>query len=261
MKLNLKSRKMAHLGHLLSFSIIALLSLYIASSFTSPSEEQKCSLVFPEDYAGHDYPELLSCDDLHAKLISELNNAAERARKEEAKAKAAEAEKAAQKAAQELREQEEAKALAAEKEAAEKVVYPLEAKDWYITSLYQEDRGSYSHTGVDFGVHLRTQDRAVSASRGVVTFAGEAYNTPYPGCGIMVAVYHSNYDLTTLYCHLSSILVSEGESVEAGSPVGIIGTTGLSTGIHLHFGIVQGVDIFAEERKIDPLAWLEERVR
>jgi murein DD-endopeptidase MepM/ murein hydrolase activator NlpD len=54
----------------------------------------------------------------------------------------------------------------------------------------------------------------------------------------------------TIYMHLEEILVSQGEVVDIGQLIGIIGTTGRSTGPHLHFEVdIQGTPV-------NPLTWL-----
>jgi len=75
----------------------------------------------------------------------------------------------------------------------------------------------------------------LSADTGTVTFAG-CLNWGY-GCHIMVD--HGN-GYQTLYAHLSSISVSAGQAVSQGQQIGVMGSTGRSTGAHLHFEIRQG---------------------
>ena len=83
------------------------------------------------------------------------------------------------------------------------------------------------HTGIDFrddygaGIRVTAAGKVISAGR-------------TGGYGNMVEVDHGN-GLTTRYGHLSQILVSEGQSVEAGAVIGKLGSTGRSTGPHLHY--------------------------
>jgi murein DD-endopeptidase MepM/ murein hydrolase activator NlpD len=86
----------------------------------------------------------------------------------------------------------------------------------------------------------------ISADTGVVSFAG-CINWGY-GCHIIVD--HGN-GYQTLYAHLSSINVSVGQSVGRGEGIGIMGSTGRSTGTHLHFEIRSGGVLQ------DPLAYLK----
>ena len=87
------------------------------------------------------------------------------------------------------------------------------------------------HTGVDFARSCGTKTSAVAP--GVVTFAGW-HGSAY---GYRVEVRHSE-DLVTTYSHLSRVGVRVGDKVSTGSTVGFVGTTGLSTGCHLHFETV-----------------------
>ena len=89
-------------------------------------------------------------------------------------------------------------------------------------------RGRRNHYGIDLG--LRTGDPVVSA------FNGKVRITRYDrgGYGYYVVVRHPN-GLETVYGHLSEIKVFEGQSVVAGQTIGLGGSTGRSTGPHLHF--------------------------
>ena len=91
------------------------------------------------------------------------------------------------------------------------------------------------HTGVDFGASIGTPVKA--ALGGEVVGVG---NTDLiPGCysyGKWVMVSHPD-GLSTLYAHLSTQLVSKGQSVGTGDILGYSGATGYATGPHLHFGV------------------------
>lgn len=85
------------------------------------------------------------------------------------------------------------------------------------------------HGGIDIAAPSGTP---VHASRaGKVTFSGIAR-----GYGNLVIVEH-DYGYETYYGHLSRLLVRTGETVEQGSKLGLVGSTGLSTGPHLHFEV------------------------
>ncbi len=86
---------------------------------------------------------------------------------------------------------------------------------------------SRPHLGVDFGAPTGTPVRAVAD--GVVTSAG-----PHGGHGNFVELDHEG-PYATSYSHLSSVLVKRGQSVHQGDIIGKVGTTGLSTGPHLHY--------------------------
>lgn len=89
------------------------------------------------------------------------------------------------------------------------------------------------HSGVDLGVPMNT---AVKCSNsGVVTFVGW-----YGGYGKVVIVDHGIYKgkpVSTLYAHLSSYSVSKGQKVSRGQVIARSGSTGYSTGPHLHFEV------------------------
>lgn len=96
------------------------------------------------------------------------------------------------------------------------------------------------HYGVDIG--LRTGDNILSAWRGQVRVCGWDPR----GYGYYVVVRHDN-GFETVYGHLSKILVEEDQGVEAGEVIGRGGSTGHSTGPHLHFEIrYQGININPE---------------
>ena len=79
------------------------------------------------------------------------------------------------------------------------------------------------HAGVDLGYEYGIFD-------GIVIQAGD-YGDGY---GNQVLLYHSNIDSYTRYCHMSSVTVEIYQQVGAGSIVGYVGSTGYSTGPHLH---------------------------
>lgn len=94
--------------------------------------------------------------------------------------------------------------------------------------------GSALHTGMDFQAETGTP---ILAAAGGVVVTSE-YNSGY---GNMVEVDHGN-DLLTRYAHASSVFVKKGELVKRGQKIAAVGTTGRSTGAHLHFEVlVQGV--------------------
>jgi peptidoglycan hydrolase-like protein with peptidoglycan-binding domain len=90
--------------------------------------------------------------------------------------------------------------------------------------------GGRSHQGLDFPVAYGT--RVGAAGYGTTIFAG--YN--YGGYGNLVVVQH-RLGYTTWYAHLSSITSWVGELVNGGTRVGYVGSTGYSTGPHLHFEV------------------------
>ncbi len=99
------------------------------------------------------------------------------------------------------------------------------------------------HTGQDFAVQCGNE--VLAAAGGVVTFSGW-HNY---GGGNRVVVDHGN-GLSTSYNHMSKNSVTVGQKVERGDSVGLSGTTGASTGCHLHF------EVIVDDQTVDPLGWL-----
>jgi hypothetical protein len=91
-------------------------------------------------------------------------------------------------------------------------------------------RYAHFHTGIDYGVPEGTSITAAGPGR--VVSAGWTSD----GFGNEVTIDHGN-GLTTLYGHLEHVSVKPGDLVQAGQPIGLSGTTGNSTGPHLHFGL------------------------
>ena len=88
------------------------------------------------------------------------------------------------------------------------------------------------HSGVDFKARHGTP--IVAVTDGSVTGAGRM-----GGCGNAVRIRHNN-GIDTRYCHMSRIAVSNGASVRRGQVIGYVGSTGLSTGPHLHYEMYRG---------------------
>lgn len=95
-------------------------------------------------------------------------------------------------------------------------VHPLEGN----TSL---------HTGID--IAAETGDTVISAAPGMVSAVG------YDDANGHYVVIKHNDTLTTVYAHLSKKSVTEGERVDSNTKIGEVGSTGISTGPHLHFEI------------------------
>ena len=112
-----------------------------------------------------------------------------------------------------------------------------------LTSRYEEWRGYYNHGAIDIASGGIMGASVVAADSGTVV----ATNTGCPhnwgknyscGCsggyGNYVWINHGN-GKETVYAHLTSVFVSTGQYVSAGQPLGTVGSTGHSTGAHLHF--------------------------
>jgi murein DD-endopeptidase MepM/ murein hydrolase activator NlpD len=99
------------------------------------------------------------------------------------------------------------------------------------------------HTGIDISAGYGTP--IVAARRGVVIWTRSELSAPY---GNNTLIDHGN-GLSTFYAHQSSFNVSPGTTVDAGDVIGYVGSTGYSTGAHLHFEVhVDGVPY-------DPMGW------
>ncbi len=104
----------------------------------------------------------------------------------------------------------------------------------------------YIHWGIDLRARRGTPVRA--SLSGKVVLARELYYT-----GKTVVIDHG-CGIHTLYAHLSKLLVREGELVKRGKVIGKVGSTGRSTGPHLHFGVyVNGV-------RADPVLVMKEKL-
>jgi murein DD-endopeptidase MepM/ murein hydrolase activator NlpD len=102
------------------------------------------------------------------------------------------------------------------------------ANGGYISSEVGYRWGSY-HKGIDIA---RPSNRTIKAAdNGTVVSAG--YDGGY---GNKIIIDHNN-GMRTVYAHLASISVSVGQTVSKGSAIGVMGDTGNSTGIHLHFEV------------------------
>lgn len=99
------------------------------------------------------------------------------------------------------------------------------------------------HTGIDIAASYGTPVRASASGR--VIFAGW-----YGGYGNMIIIDHGG-NVSTVYGHLSRIVVKIEEEIAEGDIIGYVGSTGLSTGPHLHFEVRVNGD------PVDPLSWLK----
>ena len=119
---------------------------------------------------------------------------------------------------------------------------------WPVAGGYISQYSHSSHPALDIAADYGTGIRAAAA--GTVIFAGWKSN----GGGYQVWIAHGG-DLTTTYNHMSSIAVSYGERVGDGEFIGRIGTSGWSTGPHLHFEVWRG-DPWAGGYRVNPLSYL-----
>ena len=108
---------------------------------------------------------------------------------------------------------------------------------------YNDDPRVFYHTGLDLGWCKGTDVYAAARGTVVGVFPDQVVR------GNTIVIDHG-LGVYTIYMHLEKILVSQGDVVEIGQLIGIIGTTGRSTGPHLHFEVdIQGTPV-------NPLTWL-----
>jgi murein DD-endopeptidase MepM/ murein hydrolase activator NlpD len=180
---------------------------------------------------------------------------AERIRQEEEAAAAAAAAAAAEEAERQRQEEEAAAAAAAASQSSSTssstssgstnsnsvsdsgFILPVPAGCATITDAfgmrYHPIKETYSmHSGVDLAC---SQGTTVSAAKSGTVVAA-AYDSSY---GNYVTISHSD-GTSTLYGHMDTLTVSAGDYVSQGTQIGTVGSTGLSTGPHLHFQIISG---------------------
>jgi murein DD-endopeptidase MepM/ murein hydrolase activator NlpD len=117
----------------------------------------------------------------------------------------------------------------------------------YISSYFGERADPFDgretfHKGLDFAAAAGSKVVAVAA--GVVTWAGER-----SGFGKLIEISHGD-GYVTRYAHNERALVSVGETVKRGEPVALMGSTGHSTGPHVHF------EVLRNGRQVDPLSFI-----
>lgn len=118
------------------------------------------------------------------------------------------------------------------------LIWPVRAT---LTSSFGP-RGRGYHHGIDLGASYGAEFQA--AAEGVVTFSGWYYNY-----GRTLIIRHPN-GWQTLYAHASQLLAGEGERVSKGQVIGKVGSSGRSTGSHLHFELIRNGN------KVNPLPYL-----
>jgi len=98
------------------------------------------------------------------------------------------------------------------------------------------------HRGVDFAA--KEGSDIISVASGVVTFAGRR-----SGYGKLVEISHGN-GYSTRYAHCKEILVSVGDVVKSGDTIALIGSSGRSTGPHVHFEVLKG------DKQVNPAQYI-----
>ncbi len=140
--------------------------------------------------------------------------------------------------------------------ALEEVIWRID--DFRYGDLYEET--GEVHTGLDIIADLGTP--ILAAAAGKVVWAGEGISRGAHGevdpYGLAVAILHDfgvdQRQVQTVYAHLDRVDVTLGQRVEAGDQIGIVGTTGFTSGPHLHFEVrVEEGDFFATR---NPELWM-----
>ncbi|AKL68273.1 peptidoglycan DD-metalloendopeptidase family protein [Streptomyces goshikiensis] len=164
----------------------------------------------------------------------------------DAKQQAAEAKRVAEAKAKAERDAAERAAREEERKRLNTFVAPVE--DSYVSTQWHAGGGMWSsgsHTGIDFHAASGTTVHAVGAGTVVESGNGGAY-------GNNVVIKH-NDGTYTQYGHMSSLSVSVGQEVTAGQQIGLSGSTGNSSGPHLHFEARTGPQYGSD---IDPVSYL-----
>ncbi|HUG04716.1 MAG TPA: M23 family metallopeptidase [Steroidobacteraceae bacterium] len=117
----------------------------------------------------------------------------------------------------------------------------------YISSLYGQrtdpfDGNRAMHSGLDFAGAPGT--RVLAVADGIVSHAG-----PDGGYGRLIEVTHGN-GYVTRYAHNAKLLVDPGQTVKRGDAIALMGSTGRSTGTHLHF------EVLRDGRSVNPLSFV-----
>ncbi len=170
---------------------------------------------------------------------------AEEAAKVEKRAAAAEEAKAAYKEAKAAYDVSKEKAELYKESLAETRQSPVAKGSYRLTARFGQTGGYWSsgvHTGLDFAGSNGTSIMAAAS--------GTVVSTGYEGAyGNQVIIDHGN-GLQSTYNHLSGVSVSAGAKVSTGDKIGSLGSTGNSTGPHLHFEVTKN------GKFIDPEGWL-----
>ena len=101
------------------------------------------------------------------------------------------------------------------------------------------------HKGIDFA--SKDGSEILAVANGLVTWSGRRY-----GYGTLVEINHGNGYMTR-YGHNSETLVKVGDSVERGQVISLMGSTGRSTGPHVHF------EVLKNDRQIDPIRFVQSK--
>lgn len=129
------------------------------------------------------------------------------------------------------------------------LMWPLPASA-RITSYFGEHRDGHNHAGLDISAPLGNY--LVAAEEGEVSFSGYEDG----GYGEMLIIKHGGEEnISTLYGHMSKKLVGINQHVYRGQIIGLVGSTGRSTGPHLHF------EVRRNGHAVNPLPYFQSKER
>ena len=116
--------------------------------------------------------------------------------------------------------------------AADDLIWPVDSS-YYITCMYYYKTGGKHSTKYDYrnGMDIAGGGNILAVESGTVEVATNLGSTSF---GKYVIIKH-NSGYRSLYAHLASYNVSVGQTVTKGQKIGVMGTTGNSSGVHLHF--------------------------
>ncbi|SDD95625.1 M23 family metallopeptidase [Streptomyces prasinopilosus] len=201
---------------------------------------------------------------LRARIMAQVEQQQSQAEDKAAAEAVAKAEKEAEEKAAAAKKEAEEKAAAAKKKAEEEAAkkaeaerlaelarqYALPTSSYTISSTFGQAGAYWSsgqHTGLDFAAPTGTLIKAVHT--GTITSAG------WDGSYGYKTVLTLDDGTEVWYAHQSSINVSVGQQVNTGDVIGRVGSTGNSTGAHLHLEVHTG----GSGTGIDPMAWLQSK--
>lgn len=119
----------------------------------------------------------------------------------------------------------------------------------YGMRIHPISKKSKMHKGIDFGIMLSKFEPIYSVSQGKVVNQGWS-----KARGNFVVIQHNGF--ATLYQHLDSYRTKKGQYVNGGQVIGKMGSSGESTGVHLHFELFDGTYLSFGNKNIDPKPYL-----
>jgi len=132
-------------------------------------------------------------------------------------------------------------------------IQPIDNKDlkrtasgwgWRIHPIYKIRK---FHYGLDFTAPVGTP--IYSTGDGIIEFIASSTDKASQGYGNIIIINHG-YSYKTLYGHMSKFNVKKGQTVKRGQIIGFVGSTGLSTGPHLHYEVIK------DNEKVNPINYL-----